>query len=144
MVNYVSGTNSTSLQQLLVTDLDFQSIKEATVSGATGGLAIPISDSKKLRLIQQHLVLLLHTQKCLRREQEQSSSPAYPCQLPLCATVKDVLKHMTECPDGKACKGVYAKQLYCCNTIVIMFSGESLIVVSTVLYKYFEITALKE
>ncbi|ESN92562.1 hypothetical protein HELRODRAFT_152928, partial [Helobdella robusta] len=66
--------------------------------------------------LQNQLRLLLHAHKCQQndqllqqqlqqqQQQQQQHPPVNGCQLPQCAMMKQTLKHMMECKDGKTCK----------------------------------------
>ena len=66
--------------------------------------AIKRSDirNKKQKLIQQHLVLLLHADRCL-----QKNGKTLQCNVPHCPTMKNDITHIKTCQAGQTCKVPY-------------------------------------
>ena len=88
-----------------------------------------LTNQEKRRNVQEQLALLLHAHRCQRKDQQllhaagAGSAPgragqaagssngvggggAVPhCVDPKCSSMKLILKHMTECQEGKSCKG---------------------------------------
>ncbi|KAH7713137.1 Protein F40F12.7 [Aphelenchoides avenae] len=56
---------------------------------------------EKRQLIQQHLVLLLHANRCAIQDEQEPNR--VKCDLPHCGTMKDVLEHMRSCDNGRQC-----------------------------------------
>ncbi len=76
-----------------------------------------VSQMDQRRHILHHLVLLLHAHKCLQRERQTANdnhetTSQNLCTIPHCATMRNVLQHMTKCSDFKNCS---CKFLLVCN-----------------------------
>lgn len=74
---------------------------------------------QKRKLIQQHLILLLHSHKCDREEVTQ-----LPCLVPFCAVMKKVQIHMRACMYGYSCDAPFcasSRRIMChwkyCKTV---------------------------
>ncbi|CAF5167845.1 unnamed protein product [Rotaria magnacalcarata] len=85
-----------------------------------------IQTNDQRRNIIQQLALLLHAHKCLQRERQAqacngdnrgmppTTASLNPCTLPHCATMRNVLQHMTKCADFKNCS------CKCCFPCVVL------------------------
>jgi E1A/CREB-binding protein len=60
-----------------------------------------INQEEKRRLVKQQLKLLLHAQKC--GDSTTGGDQMTTCTVPHCATMKEVLAHMSQCQDGRQC-----------------------------------------
>ena len=59
------------------------------------------NDTRRVVLIQQQLILLLHALDCLIKDQRELENHLAPCAKPFCTILKTVLVHMNTCTAGK-------------------------------------------
>lgn len=68
----------------------------------------PAANAESVKLIQQHLILLLHALECQRRQEangrDVNGERTRPCEVPHCKTMKKVLNHVWHCDEGVSCK----------------------------------------
>ena len=114
--NSISSTNTPN------PNLSNRSYSQAPSQQATSIAMTPDTDTSLLnytsapsmdqrRQIMHHLVLLLHAHKCLQRERSTTTNSndnhetnsQNNCTIPHCATMRNVLQHMTKCSDFKNC-----------------------------------------
>ena len=69
-------------------------------------------DLLRRKLIQQQLILLLHANKCQKRDM--ANEGVTKCHITHCKTMKSVLKHLISCQMGRECTG---RCLYLINFI---------------------------
>ena len=119
VVNSVSSTTSTPVQQSSISESEQMRStsvsSSATSCGSSGSDTGPMNQEPNPEnncefIIRRQLILLLHARKCQKREREQANNSKYrPCILEYCRLMKNVLNHMTNCVDGKACQGMLYK-----------------------------------
>lgn len=104
-----STTNPTLAASLSTNGNAASNVAPQTVANQSTGnpqSGLGNAEIEKRRLIQQQLILLLHAYKC-RNNQPQvnpdGTRVVVPCAVSHCATMKEVITHITQCQDGRNC-----------------------------------------
>jgi hypothetical protein len=82
--------------------------------------AATIGEQEKRKLIQQQLILLLHAYKCSNSSASNADVTRPTCTVDYCATIKEVMAHITLCTEGQACS-----RLHCTSSRQILTHWKS-------------------
>uniref|UniRef100_A0A914HD04 Homeobox domain-containing protein n=1 Tax=Globodera rostochiensis TaxID=31243 RepID=A0A914HD04_GLORO len=77
---------------------------EGGIKAALNRLSGGLPQVEKRMLLQQHLLLLLHVQKCQQQERFELPQHRVACTLPYCMVMKRVLEHIVGCTVGRLCQ----------------------------------------